>query len=179
MFGSPRGERNFDVAWFLFIRMASQSKWQGDAPFHSLVWFSWKIHSPPSLESSYFSPRPRVYGRGTLWNGGLQESTKDQPMASNSEPSDANDSEGCFSSLPVLLWLVGRMVPTTAEKSLVTTKLCQRIRLVWALEGGRPSFQRRQWHPTPVFLPGESQGRGSLVGCCLWGRIESDTTEAT
>ena len=31
---------------------------------------------------------------------------------------------------------------------------------------------------TPVFLPGESQGRGSLVGC-LWGRTESDTTEAT
>ena len=28
-------------------------------------------------------------------------------------------------------------------------------------------------------LPGESQGRGSLVGCCLWGRTESDTTEAT
>ena len=31
----------------------------------------------------------------------------------------------------------------------------------------------------PVFLPGESQGRGSLVGCRLWGRTESDTTEAT
>ena len=38
---------------------------------------------------------------------------------------------------------------------------------------------RRKWHPTPVFLPGESQGRGSLVGCRLWGRTESDTTEAT
>ena len=38
---------------------------------------------------------------------------------------------------------------------------------------------RRKWQPTPVFLPGESQGLGSLVGCCLWGRIESDTTEAT
>ena len=30
-----------------------------------------------------------------------------------------------------------------------------------------------------VFLPGESQGRGSLAGCRLWGRTESDTTEAT
>ena len=29
------------------------------------------------------------------------------------------------------------------------------------------------------FLPGESQGRGSLVGCRLWGRTESDMTEAT
>ena len=38
---------------------------------------------------------------------------------------------------------------------------------------------RRKWQPTPVSLPGESQGRGSLVGCRLWGRTESDTTEAT
>ena len=38
---------------------------------------------------------------------------------------------------------------------------------------------RRKWQPTPVFLPGESQGRRGLVGCCLWGRTESDTTEAT
>ena len=38
---------------------------------------------------------------------------------------------------------------------------------------------RRKWQPTPVFLPGESQGRGSLVGCHLRGRTESDTTEAT
>ena len=39
--------------------------------------------------------------------------------------------------------------------------------------------RRREWLPTPVFLPGESQGCGSLVGCRLWGRTESDTTEAT
>ena len=38
---------------------------------------------------------------------------------------------------------------------------------------------RRKWQPTPVFLPGESQGHGSLVGCCLWGRTESDMTKAT
>ena len=36
---------------------------------------------------------------------------------------------------------------------------------------------RRQWHPTPVFLPGKSHGRRSLVGCSPWGREESDTTE--
>ena len=36
---------------------------------------------------------------------------------------------------------------------------------------------RRKWQPTPVFLPGESQGWGSLVGCLgLWGPTESDTT---
>ena len=38
---------------------------------------------------------------------------------------------------------------------------------------------RRKWQPTPVFLPGEPQGWRSLVGCCLWGRTELDTTEAT
>ena len=38
---------------------------------------------------------------------------------------------------------------------------------------------RRKWQPTPVFLPGESQRQGSLVGCHLWGHTESDTTEVT
>ena len=38
---------------------------------------------------------------------------------------------------------------------------------------------RRKWQPTPVSLPGESQGWGSLVGFRLWGHTESDTTEAT
>ena len=36
----------------------------------------------------------------------------------------------------------------------------------------------KEMKPIPVFLRGESQGRGSLVGCRLWGRAESDTTEA-
>ena len=36
---------------------------------------------------------------------------------------------------------------------------------------------RRQWHPTPVLLPGKSHGWRSLVGCSPWGRQESDTTE--
>ena len=35
----------------------------------------------------------------------------------------------------------------------------------------------KQWHPTPVLLPGKSHGRRSLVGCSSWGRKESDTTE--
>ena len=38
---------------------------------------------------------------------------------------------------------------------------------------------RMKWQPTPTFLPGESQGRWSLVGCRLWSCTESDTTEAT
>ena len=38
-------------------------------------------------------------------------------------------------------------------------------------------YQRRQWHPTPVLLPGKFHGRKSPVGCSPWGREESDTTE--
>ena len=38
---------------------------------------------------------------------------------------------------------------------------------------------RRKWQSTPVLLPGESQGQGSLVGCHLWGCTELGTTEAT
>ena len=36
---------------------------------------------------------------------------------------------------------------------------------------------RRQWHPTPVLLPGKSHGQRSLVGCSPWGREEPDMTE--
>ena len=47
-----------------------------------------------------------------------------------------------------------------------------RLQSSWALQ-----LWRRQWHPTPVLLPGESHGWRSLVGYSPWGREESDTTE--
>jgi len=53
------------------------------------------------------------------------------------------------------------------------------IYLVTLSLGSVSGCWRRKWQPTPVFLPGESWGRRSLVGCRLWGRTESDTTEAT
>ena len=45
------------------------------------------------------------------------------------------------------------------------------------IAGSDGNSQRRQWHPTPVLLPGKSHGRRSLVGCSPWGCEESDTTE--
>ena len=45
------------------------------------------------------------------------------------------------------------------------------------LEIGSRFSRRRQWHPTPVLLPGKSHGRRSLVGCSAWGCEESDMTE--
>ena len=56
-----------------------------------------------------------------------------------------------------------------------------RIRHDWVTSLSHFTFMHwsRKWQPTPVFLPGESQGWQSLVGCRLWGRTESDMTEAT
>ena len=47
----------------------------------------------------------------------------------------------------------------------------------WKLVRSSIVTRRRQWHPTPVLLPGESHGWKSLVGCSPWGHYESDTTE--
>ena len=48
---------------------------------------------------------------------------------------------------------------------------------LWVLVPFSQRMQRRQWHPTPVLLPGKSHGRRSLVGCSPWGRWGSDMTE--
>ena len=54
-----------------------------------------------------------------------------------------------------------------------------RVRHDWATSISLFTFihWRRQWHPTPVLLPGKSHGWRSLVGCSPWGRWESDMTE--
>ena len=72
-------------------------------------------------------------------------------------------------------------IPWTEEPGRLQSMGSQRVRHdgVTSLSLFPFMHWRRKWQPTPVFLPGESQGLGSLVGCHLWGRIESDTTEVT
>ena len=72
-------------------------------------------------------------------------------------------------------------VPWTEEPGGLLSTGSLRVGHDWATSLSLFIFMhwRRQWQPTPVFLPGESQGRGSLVGCRLWGRTELDTTEVT
>ena len=72
-------------------------------------------------------------------------------------------------------------IPWMEEPGRLQFMGLQRVRHDWATSLSLFTFMhwRRKWQPTTVFLPGESQGRWSLVGCCLWGRSESDTTEAT
>ena len=76
---------------------------------------------------------------------------------------------------------LARKIPWTEEPGRLQFMGLLRVGHDWATSLWLFSFMhwRRKWQPTPVFLPGESQGRGSLVGYRLWGHTESDTTEVT
>ena len=77
----------------------------------------------------------------------------------------------------ILVW----KIPWTEKLGRLQSMGSRRVRHDWVTSLWLFTFMhwRRQWHPTPVLLPGKSHGRGSLVGCRLWGRTESDTTEVT
>ena len=77
----------------------------------------------------------------------------------------------------ILAW----KIPWTEEPGRLQSMGLPRVGHDWATSLSLFTFMhwRRKWQPTPVFLPGESQGQGSLVGCCLWGRTELDSTEGT
>ena len=72
-------------------------------------------------------------------------------------------------------------IPWMEEPGRLPSMGSRRVGHDWAISLSLFTFThwRRQWQPTPVFLPGESQGWGSLVGCRLWGHTESDMTEVT
>ena len=78
-------------------------------------------------------------------------------------------------------WATREALFITEEPDRLQSMGSKRVGRDWATSLSLFTFmhRRRKWRPTPVFLPGESQGQESLVGCRLWGRTESDTTEAT
>ena len=67
-------------------------------------------------------------------------------------------------------------IPRRDKKAFLSNQ-CKEIEESDIMGKTRVHFGRRQWHPTPVLLPGKSHGQGSLVGCGPWGHEESDTTE--
>ena len=69
----------------------------------------------------------------------------------------------------------------TEKPGRLQSMMSRRVGRDWAISLSLFTFMhwRRKWQPTPVFLPGESQGRRNLVGCRLWGCTELDTTETT
>ena len=67
--------------------------------------------------------------------------------------------------------------PWLEEPGGVQSMESLRVRHDWATSLSLFTFMhwRRKWQPTPVFLPGKSQGWGSLMGCHLWGHTDSDS----
>ena len=76
---------------------------------------------------------------------------------------------------------LARKIPWAEEPGGLQSMGSLRVGHDWVTSLSRFTFMhwRRKWQPTPVFLPGESEGQGILVGCRLWGRTELDTTEVT
>ena len=74
-----------------------------------------------------------------------------------------------------------RKIAWVEEPGRLQSMRSLRVRHDWVISLSLSTFMhwRRKWQPTPVFLPGESHGRRSLVGCSPWGHTELDTTEAT
>ena len=110
-------------------------------------------------------------------------------MPSFSRSSQARDwtHVSCMGKQVFYQWLVPPIgegtwkIPWTEEPGRLQSMALRRVGYDWATSLSLFTFThwRRKWQPTPVFLPGESQGRWSLVGCHLWVHTESDTTEAT
>ena len=91
-----------------------------------------------------------------------------------------------------------RLITLLSEKAMATHSSTLAWKIPWTEEPGRLQTTgslrtqlsdftftfhfhalERKWQPTPVFLPGESQGQQSLAHCRLWGDRQSDTSEAT
>ena len=69
-------------------------------------------------------------------------------------------------------------IPWTEDPGGLQSMGSLRVKHDWATSLSLFTFMHwRKLQPTPVFLPGESQGWGSLVGCRLWGHTELDMTE--
>ena len=90
----------------------------------------------------------------------------------------------------IFIYLFNSSLLNVLEKEMATHSRTLAWKLPWTEEPGRLQSMgslsnftfthwRRKWQPIRLFLPGESQGRGSLGGCRLWGRTELDITEAT
>ena len=111
---------------------------------------------------------------GAATTGALEAGS---PRSATREATTTRQSPFAVPHSSTLAW----KIPRTEEPGRPQSMGSLRVRHDWATSLSLFTFKhwRRKWQATPVFLPGESQGWGSLVGCHLWGRTESDTTEAT
>ena len=127
---------------------------------------------PIQLTSSWpFEARSAYTGHGPLFEGKTQRRI------------DAGAGSGLttFRHRILGIWGTAWKISWTEEPGRLQSMGSRRVGHDWATSLSLYTFRhwRRKWQPTPVFLPGESQGWGSLVGCHLWGCTELDTSEST
>ena len=107
----------------------------------------------------------------------LGQRQKYRSMGQNRKARDKSTEKAMAPHSGTLAW----KIPWTEEPGRLQSVGLLRVGHDWATSLSLFTFMhwRRKWQTTPVFLPGKSQGWGSLVGCRLWGCTESDMTEAT
>ena len=120
----------------------------------------------------YFRCSHHTHTKKAMWGGGILTSLT---VVINSLGICMEKAMAPYSSTPA--W----KIPKTEKPGRLHSMGSLRVRHDWATSLSLFTFMhwRRKWQPTPVFLPGESQGWRSLVGCHLWGHTESDMTEVT
>ena len=120
--------------------------------------------------AAHQAPPSMGFSRQEYWSGVPSPSLNIRTISSQMEKAMASHSS-------TFAW----RIPWTEEPGRLQSMGSLRVEHDWATSLSLFTFMhwRRKQQPTPVFLPGESQGLGSLVSCRLWGRTESDTTEVT
>ena len=151
--------------WSSFFRVELFSK-----ALDKLCFFPWSLRSFPLVFICLRIPRK-------LWIWHRCSTIRMNYTLTVKGGSRLNMEKAMASHSSTLAW----RIPWMGEPGGLQSMGLLRVRHDWVTSLSLFTFLhwRRKWQPTPVFLPGESQGRGSLVGCRLWGRTESDMTEAT
>ena len=139
--------------------------------------------------SWYYSQQPSNRSNPRVYHGWLD---KQNVVCTCNEISFSGEKEGNSGNYLLVKWLGEKVmaphsstlawkIPWMEEPGRLQSMGSRRIWYNWATSLSLFTFMhwRRKWQHTPVFLPGESQGRGSLVGCHLLGCPELDTTEVT
>ena len=158
----------------VYSNSCPSSQWCHLAVSSSVIPFS---SCPQSLPASGSFPMSQLFASGGQSIGSFSFNIS----PSNEHPGLITFNSGQEKKMATHSSTLAWKIPWMGEPGRLQSMGFQRVGHDWATSLSLFTFMhwRRKWQLTPVFSPGESQGRGSLVGCCLWGRTESDTTEAT
>ena len=141
-----------------WVAISFSNEWKGKVKVKSLSRV--RLFETP-WSAAYQAPPSMGFSRQEYWNGKFPYALC--PLKRTMAPHSST-----------LAW----KIPWMEEPGRLQSMGSHRVGHDWTTSLSLFPFMhwRRKWQPTPVVLPGESQGRGSLVGCQLWGRTKSDMT---